>query len=172
MLDELLALAPDCYEIRVFGAEPHPNYNRILLSSVLAGDKKLDDIVLHPFSWYQERRIVLTAGNPVIELDAARRSLTTASGERVAYDKLVLATGSKPLVPPIPGLDLAGVCSFRNVADLELMVEAAAHGGSAVVVGGGLLGLEAAHGLSRRGMRVTVVHLARTLMERQLDAAP
>jgi nitrite reductase (NADH) large subunit len=171
MIDELLALAPDRYEIRILGSEPHPNYNRILLSSVLAGEKTLDDIVLNPLAWYEERGIALTLGDPVTALDPAARTLRTASGERVAYDKLVLATGSKPLVPPVAGLELEGVATFRNVADLEVMIAAAARGGRAVVVGGGLLGLEAAFGLKRRGMEVTVVHLARTVMERQLDEA-
>jgi nitrite reductase (NADH) large subunit len=171
MIDELLALAPDRYEIRVLGSELHPNYNRILLSSVLAGEKTLDDIVLNPLAWYEERGIALTLGDPVTSLDPAARTVRTASGECVAYDKLVLATGSKPLVPPVAGLELKGVATFRNIADLEVMVAAAACGGRAVVVGGGLLGLEAAFGLKRRGMEVTVVHLARTVMERQLDEA-
>jgi len=171
MIDELLALAPDRYDINIFGGEPHPNYNRIQLSSVLAGEKELEDIVLHPLRWYAEHGITLTLADPVSGLDAAARTIETASGRRIAYDKLVLATGSRPLVPPVAGLDLEGVTTFRNIADLKAMLAATAKGGRAVVVGGGLLGLEAAFGLKRRGMEVTVVHLARTVMERQLDEA-
>jgi nitrite reductase (NADH) large subunit len=170
-IDEILARDRGRFEIEVIGAEPHPNYNRILLSSVLAGEREIDDIVLHSREWYQSNDIKLTLGEAVVKLDAGAKTVTTASGRVTSYDKLVLATGSRPVVPPVAGLDLPGVCAFRNIADLELMREASRRGGRAVVVGGGLLGLEAAFGLMKRGMTVTVLHLMQSLMERQLDEA-
>src|SRR3954452_23223628 len=170
-LEEMLARAPNRYDITVIGAEPHPNYNRILLSSVLAGDKSIADIVINPLGWYSERSIRLIAGNPATALHPAAKLLTLASGEAGAYDRLLLATGSKPLAPPIPGLGLPGVRAFRDIADVEAMIAASETQRRAVVIGGGLLGLEAACGLKRRGMSVAVVHLMATLMERQLDAA-
>jgi len=168
-IEELLARAPHLYDITVFGAEPHPNYNRIMLSSVLAGEKEIDDIVINPRAWYEENKITLFTDEPVVTLDAEARTVTSASGRVTPYDKLILATGSKPLVPPIPGLDLPGVCTFRDIADVEQMISASVTHRRAVVIGGGLLGLEAAWGLKRRGMSVAVVHLMPTLMERQLD---
>jgi nitrite reductase (NADH) large subunit len=168
-LEELLARAPDAYDISVFGAEPHPNYNRILLSSVLAGEKEVDEIVINPRRWYEENRIALHTDEPVTGLDAKARTITTERGRVMPYDTLLLATGSKPLAPPIPGLDLPGVCSFRDIGDVDQMIAASRTHRRAVVVGGGLLGLEAAWGLKRRGMAVAVVHLMPTLMERQLD---
>jgi nitrite reductase (NADH) large subunit len=170
-IDEVLARDRDRFDIEVIGAEPHPNYNRILLSSVLAGDKDIADIILHPREWYADNGIRLSTGEPVVKVDAGARTVTTAAGRTVAYDKLVLATGSRPFVPPVSGLWLPGVCAFRTIADLDLMRDAARTGGHAVVVGGGLLGLEAAVGLMKRGMSVTVLHLVPTLMERQLDEA-
>jgi nitrite reductase (NADH) large subunit len=170
-VDEILARDRGRFDIEVIGAEPYPNYNRILLSSVLAGDKELDDIVLHPREWYVENGIRLATGEAAVRVDPAAKTVTTASGRTVTYDKLVLATGSRPFVPPIPGLWLPGVCAFRTIADLDLMRDAARTGSRAVVVGGGLLGLEAAVGLMKRGMAVTVLHLVPTLMERQLDEA-
>jgi nitrite reductase (NADH) large subunit len=170
-VEELLRRAPGRFDITVFGAEPHPNYNRILLSSVLAGEKTLDDIISHPWGWYEERGVSLISGDPIVSLDPVAKTLRTQSGRVEAYDRAVLATGSKPLAPPIPGLDRPGVCTFRDIADLRTMLEAARDHRRAIVIGGGLLGLEAAWGLQRRGMSVTVVHLARTLMERQLDEA-
>jgi nitrite reductase (NADH) large subunit len=168
-IEELLARAPGLYDITVFGAEPHPNYNRIMLSSVLAGEKEVEDIVINPRTWYVENNITLLTDEPVVTLDCKGRTVTSASGRITPYDKLILATGSKPLVPPIPGLDLPGVCTFRDIADVEQMIAASQSHRRAVVIGGGLLGLEAAWGLKRRGMAVAVVHLMPTLMERQLD---
>ena len=162
---------PIATTITVIGAEPHPNYNRILLSSVLAGDKSVDDIVINPLGWYDERDIRLIAGDPATAIDPAAKTVTLASGEAVGYDRLLLATGSKPLAPPIPGLGLPGVRAFRDIADVEAMIAASETHRRAVVIGGGLLGLEAAWGLKRRGMSVAVVHLMPTLMERQLDTA-
>ncbi|KAF0222264.1 MAG: nitrite reductase (NAD(P)H) large [Rhodospirillaceae bacterium] len=168
-VEEVLARAPVRYDITVFGAEPHPNYNRIMLSSVLAGEKRIDDIVINPLSWYAENGITLHTGDPVVAIDTAAKTVTAASGLCVAYDKLLLATGSKPLMPPLPGLDLPGVVAFRDIADTDKMLAAAQAKQRAVVIGGGLLGLEAAWGLKRRGMPVALVHLMPTLMERQLD---
>jgi len=170
-VEELISRAPDRFEITVIGAEPHPNYNRILLSSVLAGEKTLDDIVLNPQDWYQRHGIRLIAGNRATSIDRAARQVALADGTAVSYDKLLIATGSRPLAPPIPGLGLANVRAFRDIADVEAMIAAARDHRRAVVIGGGLLGLEAAWGLKRRGMSVALVHLMPTLMERQLDIA-
>ncbi len=170
-IDELLKLDRDRFQIEVFGAEPHTNYNRIMLSSVLAKEKKVEDIVLHTREWHERNAVALNTGDPVVAIDRAAKTIATASGKTAGFDKLILATGSRPLMPPLPGLDLPGVCAFRNIADLERIEHASRTGYRAVIVGGGLLGLEAAYGLSRRGMRVTVLHLMDTLMERQLDKA-
>jgi nitrite reductase (NADH) large subunit len=169
-VEELLARAPDRYDIVIFGAEPQPSYNRILLSSVLAGESAVGDIVTHPQAWFEAQGIVLIAGDPVVAIDRAGRTVRSAAGVCLGYDRLLLATGSKPIALPVPGLDLPGVRAFRDIADVEAMVAAAQCHRHAVVVGGGLLGLEAAWGLTRRGMAVTVVHLMPILMERQLDA--
>lgn len=170
-VEELLSHAHDRFDITVIGAEPHPNYNRILLSSVLSGERTLDEIVINPHRWYDEHRIRLIAGKPVTAIDRSARQVTLIDGRAISYDKLVLATGSKPLAPPIPGLSLPNVRAFRDIADAEAMIEAARRDRCAVVIGGGLLGLEAAWGLKRRGMSVAVVHLMPTLMDRQLDTA-
>jgi NAD(P)H-dependent nitrite reductase large subunit/NAD(P)H-dependent nitrite reductase small subunit len=168
-VEELLGLAPEAYEITVFGAEPHGNYNRILLSPVLAGEKRIDEIMLHDHDWYREHGVTLHAGDPVVAIDRVRRTVTSQSGVVAAYDRLLLATGSQPFMPPIAGNQLPGVIAFRDLKDVETMVTAAGQFRNAIVIGGGLLGLEAANGLLRRGMAVTVVHLQDTLMERQLD---
>ena len=168
-VEELLKLAPDLYDITVFGAEPHGNYNRILLSPVLAGEKTVDDIMLNTREWYAAHGIELLAGDPVEAIDRPRRTVRSASGREVRYDRLLLATGSKPFILPVPGHTLDGVIAFRDIQDVETMLHAARNHRHAVVIGGGLLGLEAANGLLRQGMDVTVVHLADTLMERQLD---
>jgi nitrite reductase (NADH) large subunit len=169
VLEELTALAPDLYDITVFGAEPHPNYNRILLSPVLAGEQKLDDIILNGWEWYQERGITLRTGKKVTEIDRVRRVVKADDGSIAEYDRLLLATGSTPFILPVPGNDLPGVLTYRDIADTNAMIEASSRHRRAVVIGGGLLGLEAANGLARRGMEVTVVHLMPWLMERQLD---
>jgi len=171
VVEELLKHSPDAYEIVVFGAEPHGNYNRILLSPVLAGEKKAEEIVLHSPEWYAEHDVTLHAGDPVVAIDRRKRLVKSQRGVEVTYDRLLMATGSQPIVLPIPGADLPGVVTFRDLADVETMLAASACGKRAVVIGGGLLGLEAANGLRVRGMDVTVVHLLDTLMERQLDAA-
>ncbi|MBS0447084.1 MAG: NAD(P)/FAD-dependent oxidoreductase [Proteobacteria bacterium] len=170
-LEELLKIAPDFYDITVFGAEPHPNYNRILLSPVLAGEQTLDEIVLNPLSWYAEHGITLHLGKKVVEVNRRRRIVEADDGTEAEYDRLLLATGSNPFIPPVPGKDLDGVIAYRDIEDTNAMIETARTYKHAVVVGGGLLGLEAANGLKLRGMDVAVVHLADWLMERQLDDA-
>ena len=170
-VEELLARDPARYRITIFGAEPRVNYNRIMLSPLLAGDKSFDDIVINDQAWYHDNAIELVAGDPVVAIDRAARTVTARSGRVEGYDKLLLATGSDPFIIPCPGHDLPGVVTFRDMDDVGAMLRAASGGGRAVVIGGGLLGLEAAHGLSLRGMTVTVLHLMPTLMERQLDEA-
>jgi nitrite reductase (NADH) large subunit len=169
-LEELLKIAPDLYDITVFGAEPHPNYNRILLSPVLAGEQTIDEIILNPLSWYADNGITLHTGKQVVRIDRTRRRVIAADGTEAEYDRLLLATGSNPFILPVPGHDLGGVITYRDIADTRAMIEAAAVHKHAVVIGGGLLGLEAANGLMLRGMDVTVVHIMPWLMERQLDA--
>ncbi len=168
-LEELLKIAPDLYDITVFGAEPHPNYNRIMLSPVLAGEQTLDEIILNPLSWYAEHGITLHLGQKVVSIDRQKRVVTAADGTQAEYDRLLMATGSNPFILPVPGKQLEGVIAYRDIADTNTMIETAATHRHAVVIGGGLLGLEAANGLMQRGMQVTVVHIAPWLMERQLD---
>ena len=168
-LEELLKIAPDLYDITVFGAEPHPNYNRILLSPVLAGEQTLPEIVLNPLAWYADNGITLHLGKAVTQIDRVRRVARAADGTEAPYDRLLIATGSTPFILPVPGKSLDGVIGYRDIADTEAMIAAATRYRHAVVIGGGLLGLEAANGLMLRGMKVTVVHIAPWLMERQLD---
>ena len=168
-LEELLKLVPDMYDITVFGAEPHPNYNRILLSPVLAGEQTVNDIILNPLSWYAEHRIRLYLNRKVVQIDRQRRVVVADDGTEAEYDRLLLATGSTPFILPVPGNQLDGVIGYRDIHDTETMIEAATRYHHAVVIGGGLLGLEAANGLKLRGMDVTVVHLSDWLLERQLD---
>jgi nitrite reductase (NADH) large subunit len=168
-VEELLKIAPDLYDITVFGAEPHPNYNRILLSPVLAGEQTIDQIILNPLSWYEENGITLHKGVKVMAVDRAKRIVIGEGDVQAPYDRLLLATGSNPFILPVPGKDLQGVISYRDIADTQAMIEAAKFYKKAVVIGGGLLGLEAANGLMLRGMDVTVVHIMPWLMERQLD---
>ena len=168
-VEELLKLAPELYDITVFGAEPHGNYNRILLSPVLAGEKSVDDIMINSREWYAQHGITLHAGDPVEHIDRKRRIVRARSGLQVRYDRLLIATGSKPFIIPVPGHELPGVLAFRDIQDVQSMLEAARSHRRAVVIGGGLLGLEAANGLLRQGMQVTVVHVTDTLMNQQLD---
>lgn len=168
-VEELLKIAPDLYDITVFGAEPHPNYNRILLSPVIAGEMTFDEIVLNPLAWYAEHGITLHTGKTVVEINRRHRTVKASDGTEAPYDRLLLATGSMPFILPVPGKDLDGVISYRDIADTQAMIDAATKYRHAVVIGGGLLGLEAANGLMLRGMQVTVVHLMPWLMERQLD---
>jgi nitrite reductase (NADH) large subunit len=170
-VEELIARDPTRYRVTIFGAEPHVNYNRIMLSPVLAGEKTFEQIVINDHAWYATNTIELVTSDPVQAIDRAAKTVTARSGLTVSYDRLLIATGSDPFIIPVPGKDLPGVISFRDMADVDHMLEAAGKGGAAVVIGGGLLGLEAAHGLTLRGMKVTVIHLMPTLMERQLDEA-
>ena len=172
-LEELFKLSPDLYDVTVFGAEPHPNYNRIALSPVLAGEQSLDEIILNPLSWYAESGVHLHLGFEVTRVNRNERVVYAQNEEgrevQASYDRLIVATGSKPFMLPLEGVDLKGVLAYRDIADTLAMIEAAQHYKHAVVIGGGLLGLEAANGLMKRGMEVTVIHVAPWLMERQLD---
>ena len=173
-LEELLKISPELYDITVFGAEPHPNYNRILLSPVLAGEQTIDEIILNPWDWYKDNNIHLHAGWKVTDVDRVRRQVhaENGAGEKISseYDRLLMCTGSNAFILPVPGKDLEGVIAYRDIADTSAMIDAATKYKNAVVIGGGLLGLEAANGLMLRGMNVTVVHVMPTLMERQLDS--
>ncbi len=168
-LEELLKIAPDMYDITVFGAEPHANYNRILLSPVLAGEQTIKDIMLNDVDWYEENHIKLHLSKKITKIDRKNRLVIAEDGTTESYDRLLLATGSNPFILPVPGKDLKGVIGYRDIYDTNYMIEAATKHKHAVVIGGGLLGLEAANGLKLRGMEVTVVHLMPWLMERQLD---
>ncbi|GAA6188519.1 nitrite reductase large subunit NirB [Litorivita sp. NS0012-18] len=171
MLEELFALAPDAYDVTIFNAEPRVNYDRIMLSPVLSGEKSFEDIVIHDDAWYADHGITLHRGAKVAKIDRTAKIVTSVGGISAPYDKLVIATGSSPFIIPVPGHDLQGVLAYRDLDDVDGMLGACAKGGRAVVIGGGLLGLEAAAGLKAQGMEVTVLHLMPTLMERQLDAA-
>ncbi|SMC30590.1 nitrite reductase large subunit NirB [Polynucleobacter kasalickyi] len=168
-VEELLKFDPELYDITIFGAEPHPNYNRILLSPVLAGEQTLEQIVLNDLAWYETNGIHLHLNKKVVKIDRKERTVTTDDGIIESYDKLLLATGSLPFILPVPGNNLPGVIAYRDIKDTNEMIDVATRYKNAVVIGGGLLGLEAANGLALRGMSVTVVHLAPWLMERQLD---
>ncbi len=159
----------DLYDITVIGSEPHPNYNRIMLSPVLAGEQTIDDIILNSLEWYEENNITLITGDAATEISRVKKSVVTESGKEFPYDRLLIATGSNPFIIPVPGADKEGVLGFRDIHDVDVMVQAAKDYKKAVVIGGGLLGLEAANGLMKQGMDVTVVHLLDSLMERQLD---
>ncbi|MFC4305615.1 nitrite reductase large subunit NirB [Cohnella boryungensis] len=168
-VEHLLKLAPQAYDITIIGAEPHPNYNRIMLSSVLAGGASLREIVINDWDWYEDNGIRLLAGHRVTDIDSQSKRVFTDQGETVAYDSLILATGSDPFMLPLPGADKEGVIAFRDIKDCEMMMETSKKYKKAIVIGGGLLGLEAARGLLHLGMEVSVVHIHHYLMERQLD---
>ena len=157
------------FAITIFGDETHVNYNRIMLSSVLAGEKSLDDIVLNGLDWYQQNGIDLRLGIRIVDVDPAAKTVTGDDGSVTSFDKLLLATGSLPIIPSIEDVKKDGVFVFRNLDDTRALLERSRPGLKAVVIGGGLLGLEAARGLQVQGCEVTVVHLMDTLMERQLD---
>src|SRR4051794_36208014 len=171
LVDELAKSALGRYAIAVIGDERRLAYNRVLLSSVLAGETASHDIELRPASWWRDRGVTLQYGCAATEIDLGRRELKIAGEESVAFSKLVLATGSAPLRLNVPGADLAGVHTFRDSRDVDLLLTLAAQKKRVVVVGGGLLGLEAAYGLAKAGTPVTLIHLMDRLMERQLDAA-
>ncbi|MFE0017637.1 nitrite reductase large subunit NirB [Mesorhizobium sp. NPDC059054] len=171
MLEHLLEAAPDRYRITIFNAEPRVNYDRIMLSPVLSGEKEYEEIVIHGDGWYIKHGIMLYKGHKIVGIDRAARTVTSDKGVTEPYDRLVIATGSVPFIIPVPGKDLPGVLSYRDLDDVGAMLLAAQSRDKAVVIGGGLLGLEAAAGLKERGMDVTVLHVMPTLMERQLDPA-
>ena len=171
MLEDLLDKNPDAYDITIFNAEPRVNYNRLMLSPVLSGEKSYEDIITHDDDWYAKHGITLHKSSPVSNIDRQSQIVTSYNGIETSYDKLVIATGSHPFIIPLPGKDLEGVLTYRDLDDVETMIEVSKSGGHAVVIGGGLLGLEAAAGLKAQGMEVTVLHLMPTLMERQLDTA-
>ena len=170
LVDELAKVALGRYAVAVIGDEPRLAYNRVLLSSVLAGETASHDIELKPANWWRDRGVTLKYGCAVGEIDVGRRELKIANEESVAFSRLVLATGSNPLRLSVPGVELAGVNTFRDSRDVDLLLTLAAARKRVVVVGGGLLGLEAAYGLAKAGAPVTLVHLMDRLMERQLDA--
>ena len=169
-IEELQGLAPQGYDVTVFGAEPHGSYNRVLLSPLLSGEKRMEDIVTHPPQWYAEHGITLHSEDPVTRIDRVRRCVRSRNGIEVSYDRLLIATGSLPILLPVPGSGLPGVITFRVLQDVDAMLAATESRRRAVVIGGGLLGLEAASGLLQRGLDVTVVHIHPHLMEQQLDA--
>jgi nitrite reductase (NADH) large subunit len=169
LVEEIAAVSPRRYAITLIGKEPRPPYNRVLLSSLLAGEAEAADLELRPMAWLAANGVELITGDPAAQLRPAGREVVLASGARLGYDRLVLATGSNAIRLPIQGHGLAGVTTFRDLADVETLQGVAA-GSRAVVIGGGLLGIEAAYGLARRGVAVTLLHLMPRLMERQLDA--
>lgn len=169
LVHELVRLPGRPARILMIGGEPRPAYNRVLLSSLLAGEVDADALPMHDDNWYRDNHIDVRCHDPVVHLDPAQRCLRTARGLQVSYDQLVLATGARATLPDVPGITLDGVMGFRTHEDVEVMQAKAAHGGHAVVVGGGLLGLEAAEGLRKQGMQVIVIHRSDHLLNRQLD---
>ncbi|MFY0662680.1 MAG: NAD(P)/FAD-dependent oxidoreductase [Shimia sp.] len=171
-LEHLFEAAPDAYDVTLFNAEPRGTYNRIMLSPVLSGDKAFDEIVTHTAEWYEENGVATRFGEKVVNIDRAEQTVTSDNGDVLAYDKLIIATGSSPFIIPLPGHDLDGVIAYRDLEDTNTMISLGDKpDAKAVVIGGGLLGLEAAAGLALRGVDVTVVHIMGHLMERQLDEA-
>jgi len=170
-IEELLSASPEQYDITVFGAEPYGNYNRIMLSAVLAGDKTVEDIVINPREWYVENKIKLHAGEKkaVARIERGFKKVIAVDGTTASYDRLLIATGSKAIFPKVEGNDLDGVISFRDIVDVNKMLDYSRKYKKAIVLGGGLLGLEAANGLALRGMDVTVIHRNEVLLNRQLD---
>ncbi|CDN94838.1 nitrite reductase large subunit NirB [Agrobacterium tumefaciens] len=171
MLENLFETAPGLYDVTIFNAEPRVNYDRIMLSPVLSGEKSYEDIVIHNDEWYAANNVTLHKGAKVTGIDRDRKTVTSENGITVSYDKLVIATGSLPFIIPVPGHQLPGVLAYRDLDDVTKMLAIAEGKGRAIVIGAGLLGLEAAYGLKRQGMDVTVIHLMPTIMERQLDPA-
>ena len=170
-LERLFEAAPGAFDVTIFNAEPRVNYDRIMLSPLLSGEKTFEQIVIHGDGWYVKHGVTLYKGATITSIDRKAKTVTSARGITVPYDKLLIATGSVPIILPVPGNKLAGVLTYRDLDDVQAMLLAAKSRGSAVVIGGGLLGLEAAAGLKEQGMDVTVLHLMPTLMERQLDDA-
>ena len=169
LIENLLKVAPERYEIQVFNKEPAAGYNRIMLSPVLAGEKKLADIITHDEAWFEERKVQLFIDTEIVSVDQKKQSVVTSKGKEFLFDKLIIATGSAPFILPIKGHDLPSVIAFRDIQDVDKMIVASKQKQRAVVIGGGLLGLEAANGLIKLGMDVTVVHLSDILMDVQMD---
>ncbi len=168
-VEELLKLEPEKYHITVFGDEPYGNYNRIMLSPVLADEKTIDEIMLNEEQWYVDNKIIFHKGKKVTKIDRIAKKVIAEDGTEAPYDRLLIATGSTSFMLPLKGADKEGVIGFRDIADVDTMIAAAKDYKKAVIIGGGLLGLEAANGLMKQGMDVTIVHLMDSLMERQLD---
>lgn len=168
-LDELIALN-HCYDITVFNREPQAGYNRIMLSPVLAGESRLKDIVTHDEEWFVQNDITLYTDKSIVEIEREKKRVIDLDGKHYDFDKLIIATGSKPFVLPIDNTRLDGVVSFRDIQDVEKMQQIAKQNKRAIVIGGGLLGLEAAHGLRMQGMSVSVIHRSEILMNAQMDA--
>ncbi len=168
-IEEILKVATEPFEITIFGQEPYPNYNRIKLSNILQGDTNFEDIIINPLDWYKENKIQLFTGEAIVNMNVEEQRVVSNLGREVEYDELIIATGSNSFILPIPGADKIGVTGFRDINDCEMMIKSAQQYKKAVVIGGGLLGLEAARGLLNLGMKVDVVHLMPHLMERQLD---
>ncbi|SMQ61569.1 assimilatory nitrite reductase (NAD(P)H) large subunit precursor [Bacillus sp. OV166] len=169
-IDEILKVSTEPFEITIFGQEPYPNYNRIKLSNILQGDTNFEDIIINPLDWYKENNIKLFTGEAIVNIDVDGKCVVSNLGREVEYDELIIATGSNSFILPIPGADKIGVTGFRDINDCEMMIKSAQQFKKAVVIGGGLLGLEAARGLLNLGMKMDVVHLMPHLMERQLDS--
>src|SRR5215470_17373915 len=169
LVDEIAKRALGRHAVAVVGEEPRLAYNRVLLSSLLADEVAAGDLELKPARWWRDRGVTLRYGSPATAIDLAARTVALADGTRLAFSKAVLATGSRPIRLDMPGMELPGVMTFRDIGDVETMRAQAGPGARVVVIGGGLLGLEAAHGLVKSGARVTLVHLMDRLMERQLD---
>jgi nitrite reductase (NADH) large subunit len=169
-VEEILKVSTEPFEITIFGQEPYPNYNRIKLSNILQGDTNFEDIIINPLDWYKENSIQLFTGEAIVNIDVDGKRVVSNLGREVEYDELIIATGSNSFILPIPGSDKIGVTGFRDINDCEMMIKSAQQFKKAVVIGGGLLGLEAARGLLNLGMKVDVVHLMPHLMERQLDS--
>ena len=170
-IEEIVKRDAETFEITIIGEEPYPNYNRIMLSNVLQGKTTINDININDWDWYKDNHINLLTGEKAVRIDKDKKEVITDKQQIIAYDELIIATGSSAFILPVPGSDLDGVIGFRTIGDTEMMMEAAQNYKKAVVIGGGLLGLEAARGLIDRGMEVHVVHLLPSLMEMQLDAA-
>ncbi|SEN86844.1 assimilatory nitrite reductase (NAD(P)H) large subunit precursor [Mesobacillus persicus] len=168
-IEEIIKLAPEAFDITIFGLEPHPNYNRIKLSTVLQGDTTVEDIIMNSWEWYQENHIELFTGETIVKIDTDKKIVLSDKGREVEYDELIIATGSSSFILPVPGADKQGVTGFRDIQDCETMINTSKQFKRAAVIGGGLLGLEAARGLLNLGMEVEVIHLMPHLMERQLD---
>jgi nitrite reductase (NADH) large subunit len=169
-IEDLLDITKEKYDITVYGEEPHVNYNRIMLSYILSQEKTFEDTIINHQTWYDENDITLHKGDKVISIDKQNKTIKSESGKEESYDKLLIATGSNAFVPPTPGSDLKNVIAFRTKKDVDTIINTISHDKTAVVVGGGLLGLEAAYGIAKHGIKTILVHRSSNLMSQQLDA--